>query len=100
MKTRVLTSTSGHSPLNTLSNLEPTLAASISNTIAKYSLKKTNKSNHLAPLILAELTTGFHLLGSPVESPTFAQEFFNDQLSNVQTKITLLSKLGHYQPTN
>jgi len=65
MKTRKLTSTSGHSPLNTLSNLEPTLGTSISNTIAKYSLQP-NKSNHLAPPILAELTSGFHLLGSPV----------------------------------
>ena len=91
MKTQILTSTSGHYPLNTLSNLEPTLMASISNTIAKYSLQ-TNKSNHLAPLIPAELTSDFHLLGSPVRSPTFAQEFFNDQLSDVQTKITLLSE--------
>ena len=92
MKTRILTSTSGHSPLNTLSNLlEPTLTASISNTIVKYSLQP-NKSDHLAPPIPAELTTGFCLLGSPVGSPTFAREFFNDQLSDVQTKITLLSE--------
>ena len=90
MKTRILTSTSGHSPLNTLSNLEPTLATSISNTIAKYSLQH-NKSDHSAPPIPAELTTGFRLLGSPVGSPTFAREFFNDKLSNVQTSITLLS---------
>ena len=52
MKTRILTSTSGHSPLNTLSNLEPTLATSISNTIAKYSLQP-NKSNHSASPIPA-----------------------------------------------
>jgi hypothetical protein len=90
-ETRILTSTSGHSPLNTLSNLEPTLATSISNTIAKYSLQP-NKSNHLAPPIPAELTSGFRLLGSPAGSPTFAREFFNDQLSNVQTKITLISE--------
>ena len=51
-----------------------------------------NKSNHLAPPIPAELTSGFRLLGSPVGSPTFAREFFNDQRSDVQTKITLLSE--------
>jgi len=67
--------------------LEPTLAASISNTIVKYSLQPY-KSDHSAPPIPAELTTGFRLLGSPVGSPTFAREFFND---NVQTSITLLS---------
>jgi hypothetical protein len=89
MKTRILNSTSGHSLLNTLSNLKPTLAASISNTIAKYSLQP-NKSDHLAPPIPAELTTSFRLLCSPVGSPTFAREFFNDQLSDIQTKITLL----------
>ena len=91
MKTQILTFTSGHSPLNTLSKLEPTLAALISNTIAKYSLQP-NKSDHSAPPIPAELTIGFRLLGSPVGSPTFAKEFFNDQLSDVQTKITLLSE--------
>ena len=91
MKTRILTSTSGHSPLNKLPNLETTLATSISITIAQYSLQ-LNKSNHSAPLILAELTSGTRLLGSPVGSPTFAREFFNDQLSNVQTKITILSE--------
>jgi hypothetical protein len=91
MKTQIFTSTSGHSPLNTLSILEPTLATSISNTIAKYSLQP-NKSNHLAPPIPAELTSGFRLLGSPVGSPTFAREYFNDQLSNVQTKMTLFSE--------
>ncbi len=90
MKTRILTSTSGLSPLPTLSHLEPTLAASISNTIAKYSLQP-NKSNPSAPPIPAELTTGFRLLGSPIGSPKFAWEFFNNQLSNVQTCITLLS---------
>ena len=71
MKTRILTSTSNHSPLNTLFNLKPTLPASIYNTITKYSLQP-NKSGQLATPILAELTTGFRLLGSPVGSPTFA----------------------------
>ncbi len=35
MKTPILTSTSGLSPINTLTQLEPTLTSSISNTIAK-----------------------------------------------------------------
>jgi hypothetical protein len=90
MKTRILTSTSGLSPINTLSQLELTLASSISNTIAKYSLQP-NKSDPSAPPIPTELTTGFRLLGSPVGSPTFTQDFFNDQLSDVQNFITLLS---------
>jgi hypothetical protein len=34
MKTRILTSTSGSSPLPTLSELEPTIATSISRCIA------------------------------------------------------------------
>jgi hypothetical protein len=46
----------------------------------------------LAPPIPADLTTGFRLLGSPVGSPTFAREFFNDQLRDIQTKITLFSE--------
>jgi len=39
MKTRILTSTSGHSPLPTLNLTNPQLATSISTTIAKYSTK-------------------------------------------------------------
>jgi hypothetical protein len=90
MKTRILTSTSGLSPINTLSQLEPILASSISNTIAKYSLQP-NKSDPSAPPIPTKLTTGFRLLGSPVGLPTFARDFFNNQLSDVRNCITLLS---------
>jgi hypothetical protein len=90
MKTCILTSTSGLSPINTLSQLEPTLASLISNTNAKYSLQP-NKSDPSAPPTPTKLTTGFCLLGSPVGLPTFARDFFNNQLSDVQNCITLLS---------
>ncbi len=63
MKTRILTSTSGHSPIPDLLHLNPMLATSI-----------TQHRCPLGPSLPAKLTTSFHLLGSPVGSPAFAQK--------------------------
>ena len=91
MKTRILTSTLGHSsPLPDLHQLNPTLATSIFDTIFRYSTK-TNDINILGPSLPAELTTGFRLLGSPVGSPAFTREYFNTQLLDIQTCITTMS---------
>jgi hypothetical protein len=71
MKTRILTSTSGHSPVPDLFHLTRTLATSITDTISQYSTKP-NDTDVLGPPLPAKLTTGFYLLGSLVGSPVFA----------------------------
>jgi hypothetical protein len=48
----------------------------------------TNKS---APAILVKLTTGFQLLGHPVESPGFATEFFTSHINNVKECLVSMS---------
>jgi len=90
MKTRILTSTLGHSPLPDLYQINPSLATSISDIISKYSTKP-NDINILGPPLPAKLTTGFCLLGSPVGFPAFAREYFNTQLIDIQTCITTMS---------
>jgi hypothetical protein len=90
MKTRILTSTSGHSPIPDLHHINPRLATTISNAISKYSTRP-NDVDILGPPLPAELTTGFRLLGSPVGSPAFAREYFNTQLIDIQTCITTMS---------
>jgi hypothetical protein len=89
MKTRILTSTSGHSPLPDLHELNATLATSISDAISKYSTK--SNIDILGPPLPAEITTGFRLLGSPVGSSAFAREYFNTQLMEIQSCITTMS---------
>jgi len=90
METRILTSTSGHSPKPDLHYINPTLATTISDTISKYSTRP-NDVDIIGPPLPAELTTGFCLLGSPVGSPVFAREYFNTQLINIQACITTMS---------
>ena len=90
MKTRILTSTSDHSPIPDLFHLNPTLATSITDTISQYSTKP-NDIDVLGPPLPAELTTGFRLLGSPVGSPAFAREYFNTQLAEIQICIAVMS---------
>jgi hypothetical protein len=90
MKTRILTSTSGLSPIPTLSLTDPQLASSISATIAQYSTKP-NPNDILGPAIPVELTNGFRLLGSPIGSADFTQDYFDSQLTTVQDSIALMS---------
>jgi hypothetical protein len=90
MKTRILTSTSGHSSLPDLFHINHTLATSINKTISQYSTKP-NDIDILGPPLPAKLTTGFRLLGSPVGSPAFAREYFNTQLVEIQNCIAIMS---------
>ena len=90
MKTRILTSTSGQSPLSKIATVNPSLATSISDTITRYSTKPNNTTRD-GPAIPVELTKGFRLLGSPIGSPDFANEFFDEQLINVQEAISLMT---------
>jgi hypothetical protein len=92
MKTRILTSTStsGHSPLPDLHQINPTPATSISDAISRYSTK-VNDIVILGPPLPTEFTNAFRLLGSPVGSPAFAREYFNTQLIDIQTCITTMS---------
>jgi hypothetical protein len=57
MKTRILTSTSGHSPIPDLHYINPTLATTISDAISKYSTRP-NDVDILGPPLPAELTNG------------------------------------------
>ena len=90
IKTRILTSTSGHSPIPDLHHINPTLTTSISDAISRYSTRP-NDVNIIGPPLPAELTTGFCLLGSPVGYPAFAREYLNTQLIDIQTCITTMS---------
>ena len=79
-KTRILTSCTGHSILPDIQAANPNLAKDIEHTIAKYSTKPSPNG----PNIPVELTSGFRLLGSPIGSTTFANEFFDDQLKEME----------------
>ncbi len=72
MKTRILTSTSGTSPLTAIHLTNPTLATSIKHTISTYSTKLNNTTSTGPPLPV-ELTRGCHLLGSQIGSASFAK---------------------------
>jgi hypothetical protein len=99
LKTRILTSTSGHSPLPDLHQLNPTLTTSIFNAISQYSTQQ-NDINILGPQLPAEHTTGLRLLGSPVGSPTFTREYFNTQLVDIQVNMHHHHVHQHNRPTH
>jgi hypothetical protein len=80
LKTRILTSCSGNTILPQLQMEHSNLAAEIEQTLATYSITK-NKDGTLLPV---ELTRGFWLLGTPIGSPWFAHEFFDEQLQAVR----------------
>jgi hypothetical protein len=81
-KTRILTSTNGTSPIPTISITNPGLATDITKAIATFSTK-TNKLNPSQPTPV-ELTDGFRLLGIPVGSPSFVNDFINEKLLTIQ----------------
>jgi hypothetical protein len=90
MKTRILTSTSGTSPLAAFPLTNPTLAISIKHTISTYSTKPNNTTPSRPPLHV-KLTTGCRLLGSLIGSASFAKQYFNKQLNQVQQCISLMT---------
>jgi hypothetical protein len=99
-KTRILTSCNGTSPVPLISASNLKLGLSIAKTIATF-LTTPHPTDTVAPAIPVELTHGFRLIGHPVGSSTFANEFFtkcisvikkciislNNSISNQQTKL-------------
>jgi hypothetical protein len=104
-KTRILTSCNGTSPLPLISASNPELGLSIANMIATFSTTP-HPTDTTTPAIPVELTHGFRLLGHPVGSATFANEFFikcisvvnkciislNNSISDQQTKLRLFTQ--------
>jgi hypothetical protein len=88
-KTRILTSCNGTSIVPTLTTHNPSLAGSLSTSIASFSTTP-HPTNKTAPNILVELTTGFRLLGQPVGSAPFASHFFACRIDDVKKNITSL----------
>ena len=80
LKTRILTSCSGES---ILPKLDQQTAETIERTIARFSIQQ-NKDDSYSPV---ELTSGFRLLGTPVGSQAFAQEFYEEQIDTVTTSL-------------
>jgi hypothetical protein len=68
----------------------PTLATSLSNTIARFSTGP-HPTDNSAPSIPVELTTGFRLLGHPVGSSDFAATFFSARITDIKECITSLN---------
>ena len=81
LKTRILTSCSGESILPKLDNH---IANCVERTIARFSIQQ-NKDDTFSPV---ELTSGFRLLGTPVGSQAFAQEFYNEQIESVHSSLS------------
>jgi hypothetical protein len=85
-KTRILTSCSGNSPLESLLHTNRNLATEVIDTIARFSAEPhpTSPSEPPTPV---ELLSGFRLLGHPVGSPSFAREFFTTCLATVKSNV-------------
>jgi hypothetical protein len=83
-KTRILTSCSGNSILPLLYAYNNILALEFESIIVPYSIQQ-NKDDSVSPV---DLTQGFWLLGTPVGSTTFANEFYAKQLQSVQSSLT------------
>jgi hypothetical protein len=88
-KTRILTSCNGTSIVPTLTTHNPSLACSLSTSIASFSTTP-NPTDKTAPDIPVEFTTGFRLLGQPIGSATFASDFFACCIDDVKKNITSL----------
>jgi hypothetical protein len=92
-KTRILTSTSGTSPIPMLKKVNPSLADDVTRAITLYSTK-SNKHNPQNPTPV-ELLTGFRLLGTPVGSPDFAISFINEKLQEIQQQTQSIHNAIH-----
>ncbi len=77
-KTRILTSTNGTSPIPAIRFTNPSLADELQAAINTYSV--TAGPSPTDPPIGVELLEGCRLLGAPVGSPKFAQQFFNERI--------------------
>jgi hypothetical protein len=85
-KSRILTSCTGRSILPSLRTTNPSLTTEIEYSINTYSTEKSGNST-----IGIELTDGFRLLGTPVGSTSFANNFFLEQLEQTHLQYTKLS---------
>eukprot|EP00978_Attheya_sp_CCMP212_P027579 scaffold92723_cov77-Attheya_sp.AAC.1 len=74
-KTRILTSTTGISPIPALQLTRPDIAASLTHAIADYS--QDDEGNPL------EVITGLGYLGFPVGDHTYGSSFLNDQADSI-----------------
>ncbi len=81
-------SCNGTSILPTLNTINLSLAHKIHTAIITYShsICKITKNK-----IAEELTEGFRLLGTPIGSTEFANQFFNEQLQSITTQASLLT---------
>jgi len=82
-KTRILTSCSGESILTLLHTNKPHIATEIETALATYSVKK-NPDDTFSPV---ELKSGFRLLGTPIGSPHFSKEYYDEQLATVKSAL-------------
>jgi hypothetical protein len=89
LKTRILTSSDGHSILPQLHKDNPDLDSEIKRTISTYSITYNKTTNKTLPV---KLVDGFRLLGTPIGSHSFAHEYYNKQISAVTTALNNLTK--------
>ena len=82
-KTRIMTSTSGHSILDELTKENPTESYNLRTAISTYSTNNTQ---------MHEEVNGLRILGSPIGSTTFQQEFIQDYLQKAKTDAANLLK--------
>ena len=86
IKTRIMTSCNGESILDSLEGHE--LHDSVKEALYKWSISTPATSNSEAQL--AEITTGFRLLGTPVGSAEYAEQFFEKKVEEVHQCINAL----------
>ncbi|KAL7448815.1 hypothetical protein ACHAWC_001695 [Mediolabrus comicus] len=79
-KTRILTSTNGTSPLPSIRLTNPSLADADELQAAINTYSVTAGPSPTDPPIGVELLEGCRLLGAPIGSPKFAQQFFNERI--------------------
>ena len=85
-KSRILTSCNRQSIIPSIRNTNPSLATDIDYSINTYSIEKSGNTS-----CGIELTERFRLLGTPVRSATFANQFFLEQLKATKQQYTQLS---------
>ena len=91
-KSRILTSCNNNSIIPLLKHTNPSLADTISNAINRFSTKIIEGTT-----TGVELTDGFRLLGTPVGSASFADSFYQEQLSHAFQLATLNDQITDLQ---
>ena len=87
-KTRILTSTNGTSALPAIARrYGPRLAAEIKAAISLFSNKPAPTKANPHATIPVEVTTGLRVLGQPVGSKQFAEDFFHAAMNKVEEQL-------------